>query len=48
MIDINRKREKETYSKMFTAKPGISEEIPKINVPLNYKTIEDQEYERER
>lgn len=48
LIDVNRKREKDTYAKMFTSKQGIVDKDQEVQVPLNYKTIEDQEYEKER
>jgi tetratricopeptide (TPR) repeat protein len=48
LIEVNRKREKDTYSKMFTSKEGIVKPGDAKETPLNYKTVEDQEYERER
>lgn len=48
LIDVNRKREKETYSKMFTSKEGIVKPGDVKDTPLNYKTVEDQEFEKER
>ena len=50
LVEVNRKREKETYSKMFTTKNGssISDYIEEKPKQPNYKTMEDLEYERER
>ena len=48
LIDLNRKREKDTYSKMFSSTKSVSDYIQQKNVPLNYKSQEDLEYERER
>ncbi|CDW73168.1 peptidyl-prolyl cis-trans isomerase d [Stylonychia lemnae] len=50
LIDINRKREKDTYGKMFTSQSSVSEYVDhKISKePINYKSIEDQEYEKEK
>jgi hypothetical protein len=45
LIEINRKREKDTYGKMFFAEStgSVSEYVDKKikKEPLNYKTIED-------
>jgi hypothetical protein len=44
---VNRKREKDTYSKMF--KSGkIAEYAETKEVPINYRTQEDLEFEREK
>ena len=50
LIDINRKREKDTYGKMFGSNCSVSDYLTqKIKKePLNYRTIEDQEFEKER
>jgi tetratricopeptide (TPR) repeat protein len=50
LIDVNRKREKDTYGKMFTSAQSVAEYVDhKIKrEPINYKSIEDQEYEREK
>jgi hypothetical protein len=47
---VNRKREKDTYGKMFTSGNSVSEYVSqKIKrEPLNYKTVEDQEFEKEK
>ena len=51
LIEINRKREKDTYGKMFfgEAAGSVSEYVDKKikKEPINYKTIEDQEFEKE-
>jgi hypothetical protein len=49
LVDVNRRREKETYSKMFKGGPGgdyIDEKRQRES--LNYKSMEDLEFERER
>jgi len=48
LVDVNRKREKDTYSKMFTGghMPDRLEEEKKRQ--MTYKTVEELEYERER
>ncbi len=49
LVDINRRREKDTYSKMFKGGPGndyIDEKRQRES--LNYKSMEDLEFERER
>lgn len=50
MIDVNRRREKDTYGKMFTPKNSVTEYVDKKvkKEPLNYRTVEDMEYEKER
>lgn len=50
LIDVNRKREKETYSKMFNSKKSISDyvEHKSLKEPIAYKTMEDKEYEKEK
>lgn len=52
LIEVNRKREKDTYGKMFFGEPSggsVSEYVDKKikKEPLNYKSIEDQEFEKE-
>ncbi len=48
LVDVNRRREKETYSKMF--KGGATDYLDdkRQSQPLNYKSMEDLEFERER
>lgn len=48
LVDVNRKREKDTYSKMFTSGglPDRLEEEKKRQ--MTFKTVEELEYERER
>lgn len=43
LIDVNRKREKDTYGKMFTSQSSVSEYVDhKIKrEPINFKSIED-------
>lgn len=50
MIDINRKREKDTYGKMFQGTNSVNDYLAqKIKrEPINYRTQEDLEYEKER
>ena len=50
LIDINRKREKDTYGKMFNTTKSISEYVEEktSKQPINYKTLEDREYEKEK
>ena len=50
LIDINRKREKETYGKMFDGKNSISDYVSKktYHDPISYKTVEDREFEKEK
>ena len=51
MIDVNSKREKDTYSKMFTNKnQSVSDYVTsKISKePINYRTVEEEEYEKEK
>lgn len=54
LVEVNRKREKETYSKMFkTGSKGVTdfveEQLKKQTpVPINQKTMEELEWERER
>lgn len=49
LINVNRKREKDTYGKMFTSSASVSEYVEqKIKrEPLNFRSAEDEEYERE-
>lgn len=49
LIDVNYKREKETYLNMFSSKKGIHDYVEKTNakIPLNFKTEEDREWEKE-
>ena len=50
LIDVNRKREKETYGKMFNSKKSISDYVEQksLKEPIGYKTMEDKEYEKEK
>ena len=52
LIDVNRKREKETYGKMFTANnsKSISDYVDEktLKEPINYKSLEDKEFEQEK
>jgi tetratricopeptide (TPR) repeat protein len=50
LIDVNRKREKETYSKMFNSKKSISDYVEEktLKETINYKSMEDKEFEKEK
>ena len=48
LVEVNRRREKETYSKMFKGTTGEYIDDKRLREPLNYKTMEDLEFERER
>ena len=49
LIDINRKREKDTYGKMFNTSKSISDYVEEkaSKQPISYKTMEDKEFEKE-
>jgi len=51
LIDVNYKREKQTYSKMFSSKKSVTDYVRKTvmvkNEPMTYKTIEEKEFEEE-
>jgi len=44
LIDVNYKRERETYSKMFDSRSSITETIKNLapNIPLKDQTSEDK------
>lgn len=49
LIDVNYKRERQTYSKMFSSKKSVADYVKKNvkNEPLKYKTTEEKDFEKE-
>ena len=49
LIDVNYKRERQTYSKMFKSKKSVTDYVEKTvkKEPKGYKTIEEKEFEAE-
>jgi len=49
LIDVNYKRERQTYSKMFNSKKSVNDYVKKTvkAEPIGYKTIEEKEFEKE-
>jgi len=50
MVDLNRKREHDTYAKMFNKQSSVSEYVAsKAHTdPLNYKSMEDKDFETKK
>jgi len=49
LIDVNYKRERETYSKMFDSRTSVSDTIKNLapNIPLHDQSAEDKALQRD-
>jgi len=50
LVDVNRKRELNTYGNMFSKNASVSDYVAKKvkTEPLNYKSVEDKEFDEEK